>query len=85
MMHDLNMPQGKMSDFVSFPLFCFNVVIKLINFDFESHSNTLMFFDKKDIAPDSNISYGKISDFVSVPFFNFILVIKLINFDFESH
>ena len=27
----------KMSDFVSFPLFGFTLVIKLRNFDFESH------------------------------------------------
>ena len=33
----LNMSQGKMSDFVSFPLFGFTLVIKLKNFDFESH------------------------------------------------
>ena len=34
-MSDLNMPYGKMSDFVSFPLFEFTLVIKLRNFDFE--------------------------------------------------
>ena len=31
------MSLGKMSDFVSFPLFGFTVVIKLRNFDFESY------------------------------------------------
>ena len=36
-----------MSDFVSFPLFGFTLVIKLRNFDFESHWNTLIFYDKK--------------------------------------
>ena len=36
-----------MSDFDSFPSFGFTLVIKLRNFDFESHSNTLIFFDKK--------------------------------------
>ena len=36
-MSDLNMFQGKMPDFVSFPLFGFTLVIKLRNFDFESH------------------------------------------------
>ena len=36
-----------MSDFVSFPLLGFTLVIKLRNFDFESHWNTLIFFDKK--------------------------------------
>ena len=37
MISDLNMSHGKMSDFVSFPLFGFNLVIKLRNFDFQSH------------------------------------------------
>ena len=32
---NLNMSNGKMSDFVSFPLFRFTSVIKLRNFDFE--------------------------------------------------
>ena len=47
MVSDFNMFHGKMSDFVSFPLFGFTLVIKLRNFDFESHGNTLTFFDKK--------------------------------------
>ena len=37
MMSDLNMSYGKMSDFVSFPLFEFTLVIKLKKLDFESH------------------------------------------------
>ena len=49
MVSDLNMSLGKMSDFVSFPLFGFTLVIKPINFDFESHGNTLIFFDKNKI------------------------------------
>ena len=44
MVSDLNMSHGKMSDFVSFPLFGFTLVIKLTNFDFESHWNNLIFF-----------------------------------------
>ena len=36
-MSDLNMSHGKMSDFVSFTLFGFTLVIKLRNSDFESH------------------------------------------------
>ena len=40
-MSDLNMPHGKMSDFVSCPLFGFTLVIKPRNFDFKSHWNTL--------------------------------------------
>ena len=37
MVSDLNMPHGKMSGFVSFPLFGFTLVIKLKKFDFEGH------------------------------------------------
>ena len=37
MITDLNMIHGKMSDFVSFPLFSFTLVIKLRNIDSESH------------------------------------------------
>ena len=37
MMLVLNMSYGKMSDFVSFPLFEFALVIKMRNFAFESH------------------------------------------------
>ena len=42
------MSHGKMSDFVSFPLFGFTLVIKLKIFDFEGHQNTLITFDKKN-------------------------------------
>ena len=46
MISDLNMSHGlmEMSNFVSFPLFGLSLVIKLRNFDFESHWNTLLFF-----------------------------------------
>ena len=37
----------KISDNVSLPLFVFTVVINLRNFDYESHKNTLTFFDIK--------------------------------------
>ena len=37
MMSDLNMSQGKMSDFVPFPLFGFTLFIKVRNFDSEGH------------------------------------------------
>ena len=40
------MSHGKTTDFVSIPLFGFNLVIKMRNFDFESHWNILMFFVK---------------------------------------
>ena len=42
-----NMYHEEMSDFASFPLFGLTLFIKLRNFDFESHSNTLIFFDLK--------------------------------------
>ena len=41
------MSHGKMSDFVSFELFGFTLVIKLRNLDLESHLNNLIFFGKK--------------------------------------
>ena len=66
-------------------MFGFTLVIKLRNFDFESHWNTLIFFDKKDMTSDLNISHGKMSDFVGYPLLGLTLVIKLRNFDFESH
>ena len=37
MVPDLNMPDAKITDFVSFPLLGFTLVIKLRYFDFESH------------------------------------------------
>ena len=37
MVSDLNMSQGKMSDFAPFPLFGFTLVIKVRNFDSEGH------------------------------------------------
>ena len=49
MVSDLNMFHEKMSDFVSFSLFGFTLVIKVRNSDFESHGNTLICFDKKKI------------------------------------
>ena len=50
MVPDLKMIYEKMHDFVSFLLFGFILVIKLRNFDFEGHWNTLIFFDKKRYA-----------------------------------
>ena len=37
MVSDLSMSHGKMSDFFSFPLFGFTLVMKLRNFDFERY------------------------------------------------
>ena len=48
MTSNLNVPHEKMTDFVSFLLFRFTLVIKLRNFDFENHRNTLIFFIKKN-------------------------------------
>ena len=47
MVSDVNMSNGKMSDFVSFPLFDFTLAMKLGNFDFKGHWNTSVLFDKK--------------------------------------
>ena len=47
---DLNMPHRKMSDFVSFPLFGFTLVIKSRNLGFEYRLNTLIYFGKKGYA-----------------------------------
>ena len=68
---DLNMSHGRISDFVSFPLFGFILVIKLNNFYFESHWNTLIFFDRKrfgvrfEYVPWENVS----SCFISIVWF----------------
>ena len=48
MMLDFNMSHENVSDFVSRPLLGFTVVIKLTNFDFETHWHTSIFFDKRD-------------------------------------
>ena len=84
MMSDLNMSHEKTSDFLPFPWFGFTLVIELRHFDFESHWNTLILFDKKthDVK---YMSHEKTSDFVSFPLFGFTLIITLRNFDFESH
>ena len=74
-----------MSDFVSFPLLGFTLVIKLRNFDLKGHSNTFIFFIKRDMVSDLNMSHRKMSDFVSFPLFDFTLIIKLRNFDFKGH
>ena len=47
MMSNLNISGVKMSDFVSFLLFRYTLNITLKNFDFESHEDILIFFDKK--------------------------------------
>ena len=84
-MSDLNMSIGKMSDFVAYPLLGFTLVKNLRNVDFESHWNTLIYFDKKEMLSDLNMSQGKMSYFVSFSFLRLTLVIKLRNFDFQGH
>ena len=63
MVSDLNMSHGKMSDFVSFPLFGFTLVTKQRNCDFEVHQNILMIFDQKTMS-DLIISCQTMSDLV---------------------
>ena len=53
-MSDLNMSYEKMSDFVSFPLSGFFVVIKLENFD-----EILKYFLIKKMISDLNLSHEK--------------------------
>ena len=84
-MLDFNMSHRKMSGCVSFPLFGGTLVIKLRNFNFESHWNSLILFDKKVMVSDLNMSQGKMFDFLSFQLIGFTLVIKLRSFDFESH
>ena len=80
-MSDSNMSHRKTSDFVSFLLLGFTLVIKVKNFDFESHWNALIYFDKKKYC----VRFEWKNDFVLLLLFWFILVIQLRNFDFESH
>ena len=68
MVSDLNMSYGKIPVFVSFPLLGFVLVIKLRNFDFESHWNTLIFFDTKD---DIRFDYVLLNS----PWFGFSFVV----------
>ena len=77
MMPNLNMSHEKMSNYVSFSLFGFTVVIKQGKCNFECHWNTLIFFDKKYMVSDWNTSHWKMPDFVSLSWFMFTLVIKL--------
>ena len=63
MTSDLNMSHGKISNFVSFPLFGFTLVIKLRNFDFKGYENTSMFSDKK-MMPDLIMYCETVSDLV---------------------
>ena len=74
-----------MSDVLSFLLFGFTVAIKLRNFDFESHLNTLVFLDKKGYGVRFEYAPWKIVRFCFISIVWLTLVIKLRNFDFEGH
>ena len=61
MVSELNMSHGKM--FGCFiPIAWVHLVIKLRNFDFESHRNILIFFIKRDMVSGLNMSYGRMSN-----------------------
>ena len=80
------MSHEEMSDFASFPLLGFTLVIKLRHFDFEGHWNTLtLYSQKKHMVSDLNMSLKKMTGFFSFPLFGVALVIKLKNFDFEGY
>ena len=79
MMSDLNMSHEKIVDFVLFPLFGFTLVIKLKNYDFESHWNTLIskfyefwkisnYFNQK-VMPNLIMSSKTVSDLVYASLF----------------
>ena len=72
----------KISDYVSLPLFEFTLAINLRNFDFKSHWNTFIIFDRKRYGVRFEYVPLKNVWFVSVPLFGFTLVIKMTNFDF---
>ena len=76
------MSHGEMSDFVSFALFEFTLVIKWRNSDFVESLKYILI--KKDMLPGLNMSHGKMFDSVSFPLLWFTLVIKLRNFHFKG-
>ena len=61
MTSDFNICHGKMVELVLFSFFGFTLVIKLRSFYFESHWNTLIFFDKKRKMSDLNMSCQLVS------------------------
>ena len=74
----MNTSHGKMAVFVSFALFGFTLVIKLVNFDSESHWSTLTFLIKKTRRQISiyrshrKMCFFSISVVSVVPFFVFV-------------
>ena len=89
MMSDLNMSHEKMSDFASFSLFSFTLVLNLWNVDFESLWNTWIFFDKKRYGVKFEYLPWKMSHFVPFPLLGFTcrnwVQFNLRNVDFEGH
>ena len=84
MMPDLSISHGRISDFVSIPLWTVTFVIKMRDLDFKLHWNTLTFFDQKMMS-DLNVPHGKMPDIVSIPLFALTFVIKLRDYNFTSH
>ena len=64
MISDFNMPHGKMSDLVSFPLLGFNLTIKLREVSTLKVIEILPFFSIKAIMSDLNFSCQTFSDLV---------------------
>ena len=83
MTSDWNISSEQMADFVLFLLFGFTLTINLKHFDFESHCNTLIFFDQK-LMPDLNMSFKTVSDLVKFCCLSRILAIsseiRILNF-----
>ena len=74
-----------MSDFVSFPLFAFTLVIKLKKIDFKSHWNAGNFFLIKKIMPDLDMSCQTLSDFAEAVLCEYDFANKLRNADFKLY
>ena len=71
-----------MYDFISFALFKFTLVTKLINFDFESHRNTLIFLIK---MPELILPCETVSDLVYTSLFDSNFGNKFRNNNFKFH
>ena len=79
---------GKMSDFISFPLFRFTLVMKLKKKMVLKVIEMLWYFFIKKLWPQTWICLIEeclVFFHFSFPWFGFALVIKLRNFYFESH
>ena len=63
MVSALKMSNGKMSDFLSFPLFRLTLATKPRNLDFKVRQNTLIFFNKKMMSDLIMSCQTTVSDF----------------------